>query len=147
MYKASPPVSLPAMAKTTAANEAAVPAVADFYNITTTYAQMKAGYANPIAARFPALCEYDRARLSFAEVAVAGGPTSAVLTLYRLTSDGLRQVVGTSALTNGAFPPIEFDVVPHESWALQVTLAGGSSPTVTLTPLVQGYFRAGLATT
>lgn len=141
MYKASSPVNIPAW------NKEEVTAVetlsnSDFVSVSTTYVRMQRGRATVTNAAIPNFHLYDRARVTFGDVEVTGNPTSLALEVLGLTGEGIQHSLGVSEFENGAFPPVEFDVA-YEKYAVRVSaLGGGTSPEVSVKPLIQGFYRA-----
>lgn len=141
MFKASPPVNISDWNKADA-TAVETPTDSQFDSVSTTYVRMKNGKATVTNAAIPNFQHYDRGRLTFGDVSVTGSPTKVVLELRGLDASGIQRGLGTSEFADGAFPAIEFDVT-YEKYFLRIaTLTGGTSPTVTVKPLLQGFYRA-----
>lgn len=144
MFKASPPVHIADWDKS-GATAAESPTDSQFTSVGTTYVRMRNGKAVVTNAAIPNFQHYERGRISFGDVAITGAPTGVTLEFLGLDATGIQRSLGTSKLADGAFPAIEFDVT-YEKYFLRIaTLAGGTAPTVTVKPLLQGFFRASTA--
>ena len=145
MYKASPKVTIPGLAKAAVdASSAAetIPAVASFINVDASYQKMSKGLATITSSIFPHFCKYDRAVLSVK----SGGTFTAgdIINLYQANTDGTKDLLGSSVATANGFPDIEFDVVEPAAYFVQVFDSTGA---VTLAFALQGNYRAMAATT
>ena len=145
MSKASPPVNISALNIAAASAEDSSVADTEFVSVSTAYVRMKKGKATITSAAIPNFLHYDRARVTFGDVALTGAPTTVTLELLGLDADGIQRSLGTSTHDGAGFPAIEFDITYEKYFLRLATLDGGTTPTVTVKPLFQGYYRAATA--
>lgn len=146
MYKASPRVPIAAFTKTEA-DAAETVANTTFVSFTTSYTRMRAGKAEVTNGPFGEVGWQlaDRARIVFSVPVTDGTVTTFVLELLGQDADGNTYSIGTSAITGGRFPPIEFDIT-YEKYGLRVLSLSGAGNTVTVSAAAQYFYRSGLAT-
>lgn len=142
-YRASPPRRVPEMAKAAVA-AVEVPGVdfteADFVSISSTGVTHQDGYASGVYAVLPDKHAYDKLRWSFTVPEFFAADNTATLTLFARLSDGEIINIGESVLNaSNLFP--SFEVENYDArYFLAVTALGGTTPTVSVTPVVQGVY-------
>ena len=145
MYKASPPVNISALNLSAASAVDSSVTDSEFVSVSTTHVRMRKGKATVTNAAIPNFLHYDRARVTFGDVAITGAPTNVTLELLGLDADGIQRSLGTSTHDGAGFPAIEFDVTYEKYFLRLAELDGGTTPTVTVKPMFQGYYRAATA--
>ena len=135
MRRASVALLAPApLSKVTAGVEASP----TFVDLSTSSHVYSGGMASPVTAIMPDKVNYERIRVSFGKPTLVTA-TDAILDVVVERADGSAVVVGTSDLTAGILPAVEFDNEPGKI-AVQVrTLTGGGS--ITVKTFVQGVYK------
>lgn len=141
MYRASPPRFITALAKTTVGSAESMPATSAFINLERSTVTHDGGYAAGEYALLPDKAQYDMIRIGFGQVTLAGTNPAFTLQVWGVGSEDVPYLLGTSVLSaDGTFPAVEFENHQNRITVIVASVGGTNTPTVSVTPFVQGLY-------